>query len=49
MASATITGQHIEEVELQYNQEKMEELGLTEDKCETNDSSEQSSSISWII
>jgi multidrug efflux pump subunit AcrB len=32
VASATITGQHIEEVELTYNEEKMTELGLTEDK-----------------
>src|SRR5690606_33090392 len=31
VASATITGQHIEEVELTYNKAKMEELGLTED------------------
>lgn len=31
VASATITGQHIEEVELTYNQSKMAELGLTED------------------
>ena len=31
VASATITGQHIEEVELTYNEEKMAELGLTED------------------
>lgn len=31
VASATITGQHIEEVDLVYNEEKMEELGLTED------------------
>jgi len=31
VASATITGQHIEEVELVYNKAKMEELGLTED------------------
>lgn len=30
VGNATITGQHIEEVELQYNQEKLEELGLTE-------------------
>ncbi|WP_102272544.1 efflux RND transporter permease subunit [Cytobacillus massiliigabonensis] len=32
VASATITGQHIEEVQLTYNEEKMAELGLTEDK-----------------
>jgi multidrug efflux pump subunit AcrB len=32
VASATITGQHIEEVELMYNQAKLKELGLTEDK-----------------
>lgn len=32
VASATITGQHIEEVELVYNEAKMGELGLTEDK-----------------
>ncbi|MBS4189928.1 efflux RND transporter permease subunit [Bacillus sp. FJAT-49705] len=32
VASATITGQHIEEVDLTYNQAKMAELGLTEDK-----------------
>lgn len=31
VASATITGQHIEEVELTYNEAKMDELGLTED------------------
>lgn len=30
VGNATITGQHIEEVELQYNQERLEELGLTE-------------------
>jgi multidrug efflux pump subunit AcrB len=32
VASATITGQHIEEVNFTYNEEKMTELGLTEDK-----------------
>jgi multidrug efflux pump subunit AcrB len=32
VASATITGQHIEEVDLTYNEAKMAELGLTEDK-----------------
>ncbi|MFD2680126.1 efflux RND transporter permease subunit [Bacillus seohaeanensis] len=32
VASATMTGQHIEEVELTYNHAKMKELGLTEDK-----------------
>lgn len=32
VGSASITGQHIEEVNLTYNEEKMEELGLTEDK-----------------
>ncbi|MBS4207368.1 efflux RND transporter permease subunit [Bacillus sp. FJAT-50079] len=31
VASATITGQHIEEVELTYNKEKMSELDITED------------------
>ncbi|KOS69641.1 Swarming motility protein SwrC [Lysinibacillus contaminans] len=31
VASATITGQHIEEVAFTYNEEKMAELGLTED------------------
>ncbi|MEH7238724.1 efflux RND transporter permease subunit [Bacillus sp. JJ1562] len=31
VGSATITGQHIEEVELTYNKEKMAELDLTED------------------
>ncbi|RLL46761.1 efflux RND transporter permease subunit [Oceanobacillus piezotolerans] len=31
VASATITGQHIEEVQLTYNEERMAELGLTED------------------
>lgn len=31
VASATITGQHIEEVELTYNEAKMAEYGLTED------------------
>jgi multidrug efflux pump subunit AcrB len=31
VASATITGQHIEEVELTYNQAKLAELGLKED------------------
>ena len=39
VASATITGQHIEEVELTYDEAKMAELGLTEDDCEANDSS----------
>lgn len=32
VASATITGQHIDEVDLTYNKAKMAELGLTEDK-----------------
>lgn len=32
VASATITGQHIEEVAFTYNEAKMTELGLTEDK-----------------
>ncbi|AZU64113.1 efflux RND transporter permease subunit [Neobacillus mesonae] len=32
VASATITGQHIEEVDLTYKKAEMEELGLTEDK-----------------
>jgi multidrug efflux pump subunit AcrB len=32
VASATITGQHIEEVQLTYNEAKMTEFGLTEDK-----------------
>ncbi|MGM9926020.1 MAG: efflux RND transporter permease subunit [Bacillus sp. (in: firmicutes)] len=32
VASATITGQHIEEVDFTYNKEKMASLGLTEDK-----------------
>ena len=32
VASATITGQHIEEVDLTYNKAKMAELGLTEDQ-----------------
>ncbi|PAE19871.1 Swarming motility protein SwrC [Bacillus sp. 7504-2] len=31
VASATITGQHIEEVELTYDEEKMAKFGLTED------------------
>jgi len=31
VASATIAGQHIEEVQLTYNEAKMAELGLTED------------------
>ena len=31
VASATITGQHIEEVDFTYNEEKMAQLGLTED------------------
>ncbi|MFE8698906.1 efflux RND transporter permease subunit [Cytobacillus sp. FJAT-53684] len=31
VASATITGQHIEEVQLTYDEAKMAELGLTED------------------
>ena len=31
VASATIAGQHIEEVQLTYNEEKMAELGITED------------------
>lgn len=32
VASAKITGQHIEEVDLTYNKAKMSEFGLTEDK-----------------
>ncbi|CAM4016931.1 efflux RND transporter permease subunit [Mesobacillus zeae] len=32
VASATTTGQHIEEVDLTYNKEKLAEFGLTEDK-----------------
>jgi multidrug efflux pump subunit AcrB len=32
VGSVTVTGQHIEEVELTYNDAKMAELGLTEDK-----------------
>lgn len=32
VGSATITGQHIEEVQLTYNESKMEQYGLTEDK-----------------
>ncbi|WP_342044369.1 efflux RND transporter permease subunit [Bacillus sp. OTU530] len=32
VASATMTGQHVEEVDLTYNKAKMAELGLTEDK-----------------
>lgn len=32
VASATINGQHINEVEFTYNEEKMAQLGLTEDK-----------------
>ncbi|MFJ5624440.1 efflux RND transporter permease subunit [Peribacillus loiseleuriae] len=32
VASATITGQHIEEVDLTYNKAKMAEFGLTEDQ-----------------
>src|SRR5690606_29811402 len=31
VASATITGQHIEEIELHYDEEKMAEFGITED------------------
>jgi multidrug efflux pump subunit AcrB len=31
VGSATITGQHLEEVEFTYDQDKMQELGLTED------------------
>ncbi|MFD1706119.1 efflux RND transporter permease subunit [Siminovitchia sediminis] len=31
VASATITGQHIEEIDLTYDQERLEQLGLTED------------------
>lgn len=31
VASATITGQHIEEIELRYDEEKLTELGITED------------------
>src|SRR5690554_3262170 len=31
VAQASITGQHIEEVELTYDEEKMAELGITED------------------
>lgn len=34
VASATITGQHIEEVELAYDKAKMDELDLTEDDVE---------------
>lgn len=32
VAQATITGQHINEVELNYNEDKLAELGLTKDK-----------------
>jgi multidrug efflux pump subunit AcrB len=32
VASATITGQHIDEVDLTYNKAKMDQFGLTEDK-----------------
>lgn len=32
VASATINGQHVNEVEFTYNEEKMAQLGLTEDK-----------------
>ena len=32
VGSVTVTGQHIKEVELTYNEAKMAELGLTEDK-----------------
>ena len=39
VASATITGQHIEEVQLTYNDEKMAELGLTARYSKANDSS----------
>ncbi|UOQ83393.1 efflux RND transporter permease subunit [Gracilibacillus salinarum] len=31
VGSATITGQHVEEVQFTYDQEKMQQLGLTED------------------
>ncbi|MEN2465105.1 efflux RND transporter permease subunit [Ornithinibacillus sp. JPR2-1] len=34
VASATITGQHIEEIELRYDDEKMASLGITEDDVE---------------
>lgn len=34
VASAAMTGHHIEEVELTYNKEKMEQLGLTEETVE---------------
>jgi multidrug efflux pump subunit AcrB len=34
VASATITGQHIEQVEFKYNKEKMEQLGLTEESVQ---------------
>ncbi|MFB5283345.1 efflux RND transporter permease subunit [Peribacillus sp. Hz7] len=34
VASATITGQHIEEVELTYDEEKMASLGVTEEDVE---------------
>ena len=34
VASATITGQHIEEVAFKYNKEKMEQLGLTEESVQ---------------
>ena len=34
VASATITGQHIEEVAFNYNKEKMEQLGLTEESVQ---------------
>ncbi|MFS0672158.1 efflux RND transporter permease subunit [Ornithinibacillus sp. 179-J 7C1 HS] len=31
VASATITGQHVEEIELRYDEEKMADFGITED------------------
>ena len=39
VGSVTVTGQHIKEVDLTYNDAKMAELGLTEDKGKGNDSS----------
>ncbi|OZI12484.1 Swarming motility protein SwrC [Bacillaceae bacterium SAS-127] len=46
IASATMTGQHIEEVQLTYNEEKMAKLGLTEETVkQTIQASDQAVSL----
>ncbi len=46
VASATMTGQHIEEVQLTYNEEKMAKLGLTEETVkQTIQASDQAISL----